>query len=125
MSLSLNDVQSFLETADLGCPVQLNWLPDKPDTIVVANTVGGTEPILDGAFEAQHVLIRIRSSSDADCETIAKAVHAFLSSAEGSFQMGSTYVMTLLPQGGVPTFAGRDDAERSLYQGTYQFTVAV
>lgn len=125
MSLALSDLATYLGTTGGFANVQLNRLQDAPVNAIAVASAGGTAPILDGAFESTHVHIRVRDDTDALAETTALAVHAFLSSHEGSFQMGTTYVLTCEPSSGPPQYFDRDVDNRTTYMGTYMFTVAV
>lgn len=125
MSLSLTDLQTFLTETGGFENVQINRLQDTPDEAIAVSVAGGTAPIFDGAFEATHVHVRIRSTTDAQAETLGLAIHAFLSGSEGSFQMGSTYVLALVPSSGPPQYFDRDVDNRTTYMGSYELTVAV
>jgi hypothetical protein len=125
MSLALADLQTWL--ADVGefTNVQLNRLQSEPDQAIAVAVAGGSSPILDGAFESTTIHVRVRETTDAEAETSALAVHAFLSAHEGSFEMGDTYVLTIVPSSGPPQYFDRDVENRTTYMGSYQFTVAV
>lgn len=125
MSLALADLQSWLTTTGGFANVEINRMQEEPDAQIVVATVGGATPLLDGAFESAHVHVRVRAATDATAESDALAVHAFLSAHTGSFQMGSTYVMTIEPASGPPQYFDRDVQNRTTYLGTYLFTVAV
>lgn len=125
MSLALSDLQEYLTTNGPFANVQLNRLQDAPDQAIAVSVAGGTSPILDGAFESTTIHIRMRSSTDVAAETLALAVHAFLSAHEGSFLMGSTYVLTMSPASGPPVYFDRDVDNRTTYMGSYEVTVAV
>lgn len=127
MSLALADVQAWLEAAFPGTPVQLNRLQDQPDEVICINNVGGGSPCIDGAFEEAFLIVRVRAApnDDTTAETLALAVHAYISANQGSKQMGTTYVMSILPSSGPPTYSGQDVDLRSIYQGSYQVKVAV
>lgn len=125
MSLSLSDLATYLTTTGEFEDVQLNRLQDKPDEAIAVTAVGGTAPILDGAFESTTLHVRIRSTTDAAAETLALALHAFLSAHEGSFTMGDTYVLSMSPASGPPQYFDRDVDNRTTYMGSYDITVAV
>lgn len=125
MSLSLSDLQTWLTNTGGFANVQLNRMQDEPADAVVVSVAGGSAPILDGAFESTHVHVRVRDTTDALAETLALSVHSFLSSHETSFQMGSTYVLTVEPASGPPQYFDRDVDNRTTYMGSYLFTVAV
>ena len=125
MSLSLADLETWLTTTGAFANVQLNRLQDEPDAAIAVSVAGGTAPILDGAFESTHVHIRVRDTTDALAESLALAVHAFLSSHETSFQMGTTYVLSVEPASGPPQYFDRDVTNRTTYMGSYLFIVAV
>ena len=125
MSLSLGDLQTYLTATGGFANVQLNRLQDEPDLAIAVSSAGGTSPVLDGAFEATTIHVRVRDTTDATAETLALSVHAFMSSHEGSFQMGTTYVLTIEPTSGPPQYFDRDVTNRTTYMGTYRFTVAV
>jgi len=122
--LLLSDLETFVAGLGLGAPVNLNRLPDTPDSIIVASTAPGGAVLYDGAFEVVHVQYRIRGgpNDDAAAETLALALHQALVAHESSFQMGSTYVLSIQPLSS-PTYAGRDVDLRTVYVSTYQFTV--
>lgn len=123
MSLALSDLQAYLASSFSN--VQLNRLQDTPDEAIAVSTAGGTSPILDGAFESTSVHLRVRALTDAAAETLALAVHAFLSAHEGSFQMGNTYVLSMSPNSGPPQYFERDVSNRTTYMGSYEIIVAV
>jgi hypothetical protein len=125
MSLSLADLQTYLATTGGFSNVQLNRLQDAPDEAIAVQVAGGSTPIMDGAFESTHVHVRIRSTTDIEAETLALAFHAFMSSHEVSFQMGSTYVLSLTPDSGPPQYFDRDVTNRTTYMGSYEIAVAV
>ena len=125
MSLALADLQTYLSVTGGFANVQLNRLQDEPDQAIAVSVAGGSTPILDGAFEGTHVHIRVRDTTDAAAETLALQVHAFMSGSEGSFQMGSTYVLTIEPATGPPEYFDRDVVNRTTYMVTYLVTVAV
>lgn len=125
MSLSLADLETYLTTTGGFANVQLNRLQDEPDSAIAVSSAGGTTPILDGAFESTHVHCRVRGTTDASAETLALQLHAFMSSHEGSFQMGSTYVLSVVPASGPPQYFDRDVTNRTTYMVSYEFTVAV
>ncbi len=125
MSLSLNDLETFLTVTGGFTNVQLNRMQDTPDQAIAVSVAGGTSPILDGAFETTQVHVRVRDTTDQTAETLALAVHAFMGSHEGSFQMGTTYVLTIEPSSGPPQYFDRDVNNRTVYLATYHFTVAV
>jgi len=125
MSLSLSDLATYLTTTGGFTNVQLNRMQDEPDQAIAVSAAGGAAPILDGAFESTHVHVRVRDTTDAEAETLALQVHAFLSSHEGSFQMGSTYVLSIEPASGPPQYFDRDVDNRTTYMGMYMFYVAV
>ena len=125
MSLALADLQEYLTTGGPFANVQLNRLQDEPDQAIAVSVAGGSSPILDGAFEATTVHIRIRGTTDEAAETLALEVHAFLSAHQGSYQMGSTYVLTMSPASGPPQYFDRDVNNRTTYMGSYEITVAV
>lgn len=122
MSLALADLESWLAGEVPAAPIEVNWQPDAPDECVTIATLPGAGGIVfDGAFEVTHVQVRTRSTTDADAEALALQVHAALSSAESSTQMGGTYVLTVEP-GAVPAFFTRDVQQRTTYMATYQVT---
>ncbi len=130
MSLSLTDVANYLESQfvvpnNLTVAIQVNRLQDTPDAAISFTTAGGGLPIMDGAFETCHVRFRVRDTNDALAETLALSLHEFWSGHEGSFAMGSTYVMSVMPSSGPPQYFDRDVDNRTTYMGTYQFYVAV
>ena len=125
MSLSLADLETWLTATGTFANVQLNRLQDEPDAAIAVSVAGGTAPILDGAFESTHVHIRVRDTTDALAEALALSVHAFLSSHETSFQMGTTYVLSVEPASGPPQYFDRDVTNRTTYMGSYLFVVAV
>lgn len=125
MSLSLNDLATYLTTTGGFTNVQLNWLADEPDQAIAVSGAGGSAPTIDGAFESTHIHVRVRDTTDAEAEALALSVHSFLSSHEGSFQMGTTYVLTVEPSSGPPQYFDRDVDRRTTYMGTYLMTVAV
>jgi len=125
MSLALSDLQTYLTTDGPFPNVQLNRLQDEPDQAIAVSVAGGSSPILDGAFESTTVHLRVRDTTDAGAETLALAVHAFLSAHEGSFQMGSTYVLSMSPASGPPQYFDRDVNNRTTYMSSYELTVAV
>lgn len=116
MALALDDLVTWL--GGLGLPggpaVDANWMPDTPAVIVVVASAGGTVPILDGAFEKGNVHVRCRADSDQAAEAIALAIHKAIASTDGSFTMGTTYVMSLEPMG-PPSFFARDQDNRTTY----------
>ncbi len=125
MSLSLSDLSTYLTTTGGFTAVQLNRLQDEPDQAIAVSVAGGTSPILDGTFESTHIHFRVRAATDIAAEAQALEVHAFLSSHEGSFQMGSTYVLSVEPASGPPQYFDRDVTNRTTYMASYLFTVAV
>lgn len=124
MSLALADLQAYLSSNGF-TNVQLNRMQDEPAQAIAVSSAGGAEPVLDGAFESTHIHIRVRDVSDSLAETAALDLHAFMSSHEQSFQMGSTYVLTIVPSSGPPQYFDRDVDNRTTYMVSYQFTVAV
>lgn len=125
MSLALADLQSYLTNTGGFANVQINRLQDTPDSAIAVQIAGGTTPILDGAFEQTHVHVRIRDTTDETAETLASQFHQFMSGHEGSFTMGTTYVLTVEPASGPPQYFDRDVDNRTTYMGSYLFTVAV
>lgn len=125
MSLSLGDLYTYLTATGHFTNVQLNRLQDTPDQAIAIAVAGGTAPVLDGAFESTHVHVRVRDTTDATAETLALAFHAFMSGHEGSFLMGSTYVLSVEPSSGPPQYFDRDVNNRTTYMVSYEFTVAV
>ena len=125
MSLSLTDLQNYL-TATGGFPnVQINRLQDEPDSAIAVSVAGGTAPLLDGAFETATVHVRVRDTTDQLAEALALQLHQFISSHEGSVQMGSTYVLSFESTTGAPQYFDRDVTNRTTYMGTYSLIVAV
>ncbi len=125
MSLSLGDLQNYLTTVGGFANVQLNRLQESPDDAIAVSCAGGAAPVLNGAFESTHVHVRIRDTTDLSAETLALDFHTFMSSHESSFQMGSTYVLTVEPASGPPQYFDSDVTRRVTYMGSYLFTVAV
>lgn len=125
MSLALSDLQEYLTVTGEFPNVQLNRLQDEPAEAIAVSSVGGTAPILDGAFESTTLHLRVRAETDAAAETTALAIHAFLSANQGSFQMGTTYVLSMSPVSGPPVYFDRDVDNRTTYMGSYEITVAV
>jgi len=125
MSLALADLATYLTTTGAFSNVQLNRLQDTPDESIAVSVAGGTSPIMDGAFESTHVHVRIRNVDDSSAETLAKAFHAFMSAHENSFQMGTTYVLSIEPASGPPQYFDRDVTNRTTYMASYLLTVAV
>ncbi len=124
MSLALSDLQTYLSSNGF-TNVQLNRMQDEPAQAIAVSSAGGSEPVFDGAFESTHIHIRVRDVSDALAETTALNLHAFMSSHEQSFQIGTTYVLTIVPSSGPPQYFDRDVDNRTTYMISYQFTVAV
>lgn len=120
--LGLNDLQAWLTANEILDPL-INRMPESPPEAVVFSTVGGTAQIMDGAFEVQHIQVRSRALNDAAAETVAKQVHALINANPGSQQMGSTYVLSIEPQG-VPVYLERDFEQRTTYACTYLVTTA-
>jgi hypothetical protein len=127
MSLDLTDMQTLLQTQFPSTPIQVNRMLDQPDQQIVVCGMGGGAPVFDGAFEPAFVAIRTRAAANNDeaSETLNLQVHAFLSSKEGSFQMGSTYVQYLLPVSGPPQYEGQDVDQRTIYISHYELVVLV
>ena len=131
MSIHLADVAAWLQAEFPAVPVQINRLQDAPDEVICNNVQGGPQ-ILEGAFEESYVIVRVRGvrndgshpTSDADAEALSLAVHAFISAEQGSMELGTTYVMSIFPSSGPPSYSGQDVDLRPLYQGSYQFKVA-
>lgn len=125
MSL-LDDLRDYL-TAGLpsGTTVDVNFLPDSPDQIVVASQSGGTDLQFDGAAITAKVHLRSRGSPDDDpgAELLALAAHDVLLKATGSFTMGSTYVIYAQPTAGPPSYLERDANQRTVYLAEYEFCV--
>lgn len=130
MSLSLADLQTYLQTdfitaEGLTAPIQLNRLQDGPNQAIAISVAGGAAPILDGAFESTHVHCRVRDVTDTAAESLALKLHAFMSSHESSFTMGTTYVLGVEPSSGPPQYFDRDVDNRTTYMVSYLLTVAV
>ena len=125
MSLALNDLYTYLTTTGGFTNVQLNRLQEAPDAAIAVSVAGGTSPILNGSFESTSVHVRCRGANDQSAESLALQMHAFMSNHEGSFTMGSTYVLSVEPASGAPQYFDRDVMNRTTYVGSYLFTVAV
>ena len=125
MSLQLADIQTWLQEAFPGTPVQLNRLQDQPDQAIAINIQGGPQ-ILEGYFEESYLIVRCRAAADADdvAEALALAVHQFITTHDASQQIGSTYVLSIFSSSGPPTYSGWVVVRRSIYQGSYQLKVA-
>jgi hypothetical protein len=125
MSLKLADIQEWLQAAFPATPVQLNRLQDTPDEAIAINIQGGPQ-ILEGYFEESYLIVRCRAAADHDdvAEALALAVHAFMCANEFSQTIGTTYMVSLFPSAGPPTYSGWDVDRRSIYQGSYQLKVA-
>jgi len=124
MSIPMADLQTWLNDQAGVSGVLINWLPDSPDAVVVVSSAGGEPPMMEGAFEASHFLIRSRADTDAAAEAQAIVVHKAIAGTEGSFTAGSTYVLvakTFAP----PRFLGKDVDQRTIYGTTYSFTCPV
>lgn len=120
MALPLDDLVTWL-TANGIAGVGANWMPDSPDAQVIVEGNGGSPPSFDGTFETQHVLIRCRHTTDPEAEALALQVHQLLTTQQGSFTAGDTYVLLASSVGGPPRFLGRDQQQRSTYVSSYSF----
>ena len=119
--LPMSDLETWLNANGV-TGVLANWMPTSPDQLCVVSISPGGPPTLDGHLETNLLHVRCRDTTDAQAEADATAVHTLICEQKGSVQMGATWVVSIEPQSGGPTFLLKDEGGRTTYMATYVVT---
>ena len=117
--LRLEDLKAWLFAGGLAGQVELNSMPDKPDSVVILADTGGYGLEVEDAIDNPTVQVRCRGWPPA-VRDLAHQVDRLMIGSARPFALGGQHVTDVGRVGGPPAFMEQDDRGRTTYTCNYR-----